>query len=106
MSLVTSGWRRSRWLHSWWQGYRIPLPGCAETPQRLGVLGSGSEEVTEALGQALGDADYLVGHNAALSLRKLGQATDDTIERLQEMSIHPELYRRKNALMALEVLLP
>lgn len=46
-----------------------------------------------------------MGHNAALSLRKLGTASDSAIDMLLKAATHPELYRRKNALMALEALL-
>ena len=73
--------------------------------EALGMLGDADDDVTTILGQALSDEDYLVGHNAALSLRKLGTASDATIDMLLEAATHPELYRRKNALMALEVLL-
>ena len=73
--------------------------------EALGVLGDAGDEVTTLLGQALADEDYLVGHNAALSLRKLGTASTAAIDMLLKASAHAELYRRKNALMALEVLL-
>lgn len=73
--------------------------------EALGVLGDAGDEVTAILGQALADKDYLVGHNAALSLRKLGTANSATIDMLLKVAAHAELYRRKNALMALEVLL-
>lgn len=73
--------------------------------EALGVLGDVGDDVTTILGQALSDEDYLVGHNAALSLRKLGTANHTTIDMLLKATTHPELYRRKNALMALEVLL-
>ena len=73
--------------------------------EALGVLGDAGDEVTTLLGQALADEDYLVGHNAALSLRKLGMASTAAIDMLLKASAHAELYRRKNALMALEVLL-
>ena len=73
--------------------------------ETLGVLGDAEDEVTTILGQALSDNDYLVGHNAALSLRKLGTASGAAIDMLLRASAHPELYRRTNALMALEALL-
>ena len=73
--------------------------------EALGVLGDARDDVTTILGQALSDEDYLVGHNAALSIRKLGTASDAAIDMLLRASAHAELYRRKNALMALEVLL-
>lgn len=73
--------------------------------EALGVLGDAGDEVTTTLGLALADDDYLVGHNAALALRKLGTASDVAIDMLLKASAHAELYRRKNALMALEVLL-
>ncbi len=73
--------------------------------EALGVLGVAGDEVTTILGQALGDEDYLVGHNAALSLCKLGTASGAATEMLLKAATHPELYRRKNPLMALEVLL-
>ena len=73
--------------------------------EALGVLGDTRDEVTTTLGLALADEDYLVGHNAALALRKLGTASGVAIDMLLKASAHAELYRRKNALMALEVLL-
>ena len=73
--------------------------------EALGVLGDVGDDVTTILGQALSDEDYLVGHNAALSLRKLGTANSAAIDMLLKAAAHTELYRRKNALMALEVLL-
>lgn len=73
--------------------------------EALGVLGDARDDVTTILGQALYDEDYLVGHNAALALRKLGTASGAAIDMLLKASTHGELYRRKNALMALEVLL-
>ena len=72
--------------------------------EALGVLGDAGDKVTTILGQALSDDDYLVGHNAALSLRKLGTASGDAIGKLLRASTHSELYRRKNALMAMDVL--
>ena len=68
-------------------------------------LGDAKDEVTTILGRALDDEAYLVGHNAALALRKLGTASGAAIDMLLKAATHPELYRRKNALMALEVLL-
>ena len=73
--------------------------------EALGVLGDARDGVTTTLGLALVDDDYLVGHNAALALRKLGTASGVAIDMLLKASAHAELYRRKNALMALEVLL-
>ncbi len=73
--------------------------------ETLGVLGDARDEVTTILGRALDDEDYLVGHNAALALRKLGTASGAATGMLLKAATHPELYRRKNALMALEVLL-
>ena len=73
--------------------------------EALGVMGDAGDDIPTILGRALEDEDYLVGHNAALSLRKLGTASDAAIDMLLKAATHPELYRRKNALMALEVLL-
>lgn len=72
--------------------------------EALGVLGNVGDEVTTILGQASGDEDYLVGHNTALALCDLGTASGVAIDMLLKVSAHAELYRRKDALMALEVL--
>ena len=45
-----------------------------------------------------------MGHNTALALCDLGTASGVAIDMLLKVSDHAELYRRKDALMALEVL--
>lgn len=72
--------------------------------EALGTLEDRSDDATRALGRALEDENYLVGHNAALSLRKLGRAADATVQALLATAAHPELYRRRNALLALGAL--
>ena len=72
--------------------------------EALGTLEDRSDAATRALGRALEDENYLVGHNAALSLRKLGRAADATVQALLATTAHPELYRRRNALLALGAL--
>ena len=73
--------------------------------ETLGVLGNAEAGITDALGAALADEDYLVGHNAALSLRKLGKASPTTVQFLLKTAVTSEPYRRLNSLLALDSLL-
>ena len=73
--------------------------------ETLGVLGNAEAGITDALGAALADEDYLVGHNAALSLRKLGKASPSTVQFLLKTAVSSEPYRRLNSLLALDSLL-
>ena len=73
--------------------------------ETLGVLGNAEAGITDALGAALADEDYLVGHNAALSLRKLGKASPSTVQFLLKTAVTSEPYRRLNSLLALDSLL-
>lgn len=73
--------------------------------ETLGVSGNVQTDIADALGAALTDEDYRVGHNAALALRKLGHASSSTIQLLLKAAVHAEPYRRLNALLALDNLL-
>ena len=58
--------------------------------EALGVIGSKQERVGGVLGEALTDKDYLVGHNAALSLRKLRLASPVALQHLLKAAVHVE----------------
>lgn len=75
--------------------------------EALGVLEDSSDLVVEALCRTLQDADYMVGHNAALALRKLGQPSEQAIDSLLQAAVHeePDIYRRRNSLMALDAMM-
>ena len=73
--------------------------------EALGVIGNNQEGIGDVLGEALTDEDYLVGHNAALSLRKLRLASPSALQHLFKAAVHAEAYRRLNSQMALDGLL-